>query len=1507
MPKIFISYRRQDSADVTGRLHDRLGAQFGRESIFMDIDSIPFSVDFRKRLNDGIQQCDVLLAMIGDHWLNSSFDGGAKTGKRRLEDPDDSVRIEIESALSLGIPVVPVLVGRASMPSEADLPDGLKELAYKNAAEARSGPTFHENVDRLIRGLIDLVTDKQALWESFQRAIDVAATDPDLGLVGARKVLQRVVREVYERRIGEPAGTRPLEKIVERLVKERYLSDRFGTGRLLNKDVGFANPAKTITAAEAQDSLSQLREILKWYTEVEQPDGIGQLPARPRQPESIRTEATDQSPDPSATVVPKGLRSFDANDADFFLDLLPGPRNKDGLPESIRFWKYQIESTDELTFAVGVIYGPSGCGKTSLAKAGLLPKLADRILAIYVEATAEETEARLLKALRKRCPGLSADLDLTATIAALRTGQGMSQGEKVLIVLDQFEQWLHAKRQEETTELTQALRQCDGERVQAVVLVRDDFWVALSRFLSKVQIELREGQNIALVDLFDLRHAQKVLTAFGRAFGTLQADLSKDQQSFLDQAVAGLAQDGRVISVRLALFADMVKNKLWTPATLKAVGGAEGVGVTFLEETFSAASANPRHRLHQKATRAVLKALLPEQGTDIKGNMRSRQALVEVSGYADRRQDFEVLIRILDNETRLITPTDPEGADLDASNGEVETGPKFYQLTHDYLVPSLREWLTRKQKETRRGRAELRLTDRAAVWNAKPENRQLPSLWEFLNIWLLTDKWKWSAPKRKMMGRARRVHGTRSAIIAAVLAALAVSGVGVSRQIDEKRHADYAAALVEQLVAADIGEVPGIVNKLEAYRRWADRLLREQDAQAEKGSNKKLHLDLALLPVDATKVGELRDRLPLVSPNEFVVVRDFLPRYLEANVFATTVVQPLWKTALDTSGATQPRFQAGCALATYARDDPQWPEINKFVADRLVSLEASALVAWRESLRPAKAQLIKPLAAIYRNANEKEQPRSFAAETLADYDADQPADLFALLADAELFQFAVVFEKLALQKDKAVGLAEQELARKPAENASEDQKEVPAKRQANAAVALLRLGAPQNVWPLFKPSPDPRVRSYVIHLLSPLGADPQQIAGQFAILGQAASVPYGRPGVENKTSEAGSFAHPVEQVSRLLPLGQTAGLPIQGSARPALLLALGQFTEEQLSSARLSSSGRQALIEKLLADYENEPDAGLHGAIEWLLRKWGQVNRLEVVVERLKADDKELQARKPSDKRQWYVNTQKQTFVIVDARTGAFQMGSPRSEPGRYPDESEHSRRIGRQFAIAAHEVTKSDFDAFQRVRSDIAKVNTEDYVKTQDSPQTDVTWYEAAAYCNWLSDQEHIDPKQWCYVPNKQGTYAAGMKAKDKFWELTGYRLPTEPEWEYACRAGTVTSRYYGLAEKLLPQYAWYLTNGENRTCPVGSREPNDWGLFDMLGNAIEWCFDVYAFYPKQANEPLEDMPATRSVEDATRRVLRGGAFRPQPQILRSACRGEYAPEKRLDEIGFRPARTYP
>src|SRR5262249_20434384 len=271
-------------------------------------------------------------------------------------------------------------------------------------------------------------------------------------------------------------------------------------------------------------------------------------------------------PENRVAVVPKGLRSFDANDSDFFLQLLPGPRDRDGLPESIRFWKHRIEAIDDPAFSVGVIYGPSGCGKSSLVKAGLLPRLSKKVISVCFEASPDDTERRLGHELLRKLTELPASSDLTQTITSLRQGYGLEPGWKVLIVLDQFEQWLHAKRRERDTELARALRQCDGAHVQCVVVVRDDFWMALTRFIADLHIELVQGQNQAAVDLFDLIHARKVLADFGRAYGRLPDDptaWSRDQNAFLTDAIKELSQDGRVISVRLALFAEMLKGKPW--------------------------------------------------------------------------------------------------------------------------------------------------------------------------------------------------------------------------------------------------------------------------------------------------------------------------------------------------------------------------------------------------------------------------------------------------------------------------------------------------------------------------------------------------------------------------------------------------------------------------------------------------------------------------------------------------------------------------------------------------------------------------------------------------------------------------------------------------------------------------------------------------------------------------------------------------------------------------------
>jgi len=715
----------------------------------------------------------------------------------------------------------------------------------------------------------------------------------------------------------------------------------------------------------AHDLAEDLKHFLSEAPQVAFPVRSPSCPSSDKQATVVTTVASDAPPatptsdSPTTKIVPKGLRSFDAQDADFFLELLPGPRDRDGLPDSIRFWKTRIEQTDpDETFGVGLIYGPSGCGKSSFVKAGLLPRLAEHVLPVYVEATSDATETRLLHGLRKRCPGLPNTLDLKESLATLRRGQGIPVGEKALIVLDQFEQWLHANKEEQNSELVHALRQCDGGRVQCIVMVRDDFWLAVSRFMRELEVRLVEGQNSALTDLFDSDHAKKVLAAFGRAFDKLSQKLgeaSQEQKQFLEQTVNGLAQDGKVVCVRLALFAEMMKGKPWTPAALKEVGGTEGIGVTFLEETFSATTAPPEHRYHQKAARAVLKALLPGSGTDIKGNMRSYLELLEASGYSDHPNDFEDLIRILDGELRLITPTDPEGVDPHAPSTKVEVGRQYYQLTHDYLVHSLRDWLTRKQKETRRGRAELRLAEWSVRWNAKPENRLLPSLWEYLDIRLLTDKQKWTSPQRKIMGKAGRFHGIRAGFV--VLAIVAVVMVGFA--VREQENRNYASALVQSLLAANTADVADLIREIDKYQQWANPLLREIINGKETTRRQKLHASLALLKDDPSQADYVFEQLLSAQVEEVPVIITLLRPHKDR------VQQRLWGTVK--SSTSSERLRAAAALAAYDSENTEWRKVGEDVVTSLVSVTPTEPKPWIIMLRPVGAQLIEPLQPRYRD------------------------------------------------------------------------------------------------------------------------------------------------------------------------------------------------------------------------------------------------------------------------------------------------------------------------------------------------------------------------------------------------------------------------------------------------------------------------------------------------------------------------------------------------------------
>lgn len=149
MPKVFISYRRDDAAWQAHTIYERLASRLGPESVFFDVDAIPLGVNFRSYLHDQVHQCVLLLAVIGEGWLDAQDDGG----QRRLDNPDDFVRIEIEAALARNIPVVPVLVNRAMMPKADRLPPTLRALVHWQAAEVRPGRDLAHHLERLVSGV----------------------------------------------------------------------------------------------------------------------------------------------------------------------------------------------------------------------------------------------------------------------------------------------------------------------------------------------------------------------------------------------------------------------------------------------------------------------------------------------------------------------------------------------------------------------------------------------------------------------------------------------------------------------------------------------------------------------------------------------------------------------------------------------------------------------------------------------------------------------------------------------------------------------------------------------------------------------------------------------------------------------------------------------------------------------------------------------------------------------------------------------------------------------------------------------------------------------------------------------------------------------------------------------------------------------------------------------------------------------------------------------------------
>jgi len=848
-------------------------------------------------------------------------------------------------------------------------------------------------------------------------------------------------------------------------------------------------------------------------------------------------------------VVPRGLRAFDQGDSEFFLKLVPGPRDQYGLPESLRFWKQRIESKDiHLAFRVGVLYGPSGCGKSSLVGAGLLPRCAGSVRTIFYEARDSGNAVRLARTLSAKFPVLEANgAEPANLIHKVRLGGVLGPGEKLLVVIDQTEQWLRAGESSEAAEtgegtaLLNMLRQCDGSTVQALLLVRDDFWRGVSRLLADADVEI-DGNNSALVDLFDPRHAEAVLESFGRAYRCLpddpRAPIAAAARAFIQRSVQNLAEGGKISPVRLTLFTEMFRQRPWTLASLRDVGGASGVAVAFLDDVFCAPSSGGRRRLHEQAARRVFEQLVPPSG-DVRGPACPQARMLEASGYAERPESFHELLQILDAELRLITPVDPT-ADREPA----------WQLTHDHMVPALRQWLLARQALTRRGRAEITLAERAREWQVRPEPLRLPRFLEWFQLRVLTRRSRWSLVETDWMHAGMR--RVRLACVCAILAAIvALLALG------EWRNSVRGRALAEQILTVKPEEVAALVNDGKNWKNWTRPML-EQSLASPVTSSAGLNARLALVATDPRHAETLAAAMLESDARTFGAIRDALRKTASPPV-------TIFEQTLQESGSTNARrLRAVAALAAFHKDDPALTQVYGDAAHWLLT-SVNDIPSWAAHLQPLAHELSPTLENTLTSGGSETHAAAVALAGLHSANAAELIRLLQVFPPAEVSLFVAPLRKHPEAPSLlAAALSAVKLPAASWEFLGKDE-ESAYNAESNLLLSGLSLGRDESFWPHLSRASDRTLRSYL-------------------------------------SLNAAAAGVPAEVFATRLVEEKDAG------QRQAILTALGAYPISALPAAR-----REPLFAWLHKAFLTDPDAGVHSMVISLMKLLALTRELEAL------------------------------------------------------------------------------------------------------------------------------------------------------------------------------------------------------------------------------------------------------------------------------------------------------
>jgi hypothetical protein len=543
-----------------------------------------------------------------------------------------------------------------------------------------------------------------------------------------------------------------------------------------------------------------------------------------------------------------------------------------------------------------------------------------------------------------------------------------------------------------------------------------------------------------------------------------------------------------VIPVRLVLFCEMIKARPWTPDTYRAVGGASGAGVMYFEETFVSRMASPQHRMHQKAAQAFLEALLLGADSDLERRVLSTDELRRICGYENRPTDFVELLRILDHELRIITPSDP----VSQSDEHHTTTPPstYYQLSHDYLGSVLRQWLENRRRQSHRGRAQLLLEEWVRMWRPQQRPRHVMGIGDYAYIRLLTPRSSWSPTQRAVLQAARRKHARRTAGGIVLLLALLIA-VGVVR-----RH-DHTRRVVQGVLRTTVEQLTEYVElNRSALRRGVSLLLNEMRTAASQDKKLNAALVVAWLGDPHARDEAERALLPMlwsvnIDASQYASISDVLEMaYLGDN--RKYLIEHLLGSLQDDSTVQQPHLRCAALLSRLCPTHEFLRAHSAQVGAELTSLPRSQILErWQAATAPVADLYVDRLLKILRcNTSVDSKQYDAAWHTLIQFGSDDPDILLAMLRLCECNDTDVddIVSRLVVLGAKA----ESTLRRnwKVPQRPEGGHVEV-----VHVAIALTKLGSWDAVWELLAAEEaNPTKANLMVHELARHQCDPIPLA-----------------------------------------------------------------------------------------------------------------------------------------------------------------------------------------------------------------------------------------------------------------------------------------------------------------------------------------------------------------------------------------------------------------------------